>query len=496
MKRPGVFLLIGALLFAVAAASLALPARAQLPGRGDDRVCLELEYDDTGLAGVFKVIPCPDVSTPTATPFPTWTLTPTRTPIVAATFTPTATYTPSTTPSIEDTPTSEITPITTPTPTTTPQNEKTCKLRSMHPDGYNINIREPAGGTKIGTWEIGTESEFNAFSLTDNYLYGHFVIGGWAAVADNNPFEWWVSGTADSVFCFDVDGWPGFVPPEPIARKITQGAHIIGANGANELVANHCQDLTTVMLFQNVIHYADDFHACNPDLWVVCRYWTDDIAIDTNYNADVSFERVGNKFPQDCDAVIWENEHMPTNDEDWGKVSAYSIRAAELMATRNMQYCAWGLGPGWPGFNRLKYMVEYMRWVAENPLPDGRYHCIAAHASMMMPEDYPHAAWPWVNNDYITPMRWTLMRDWIYAITEDDFDLYEWPGVLAISEIGLSDGYAGSSAPYSCTDLKTGHWATYESMIEIFIAYAQQDWNYGAGGHWTDDTACASVVWG
>jgi hypothetical protein len=210
----------------VLAAVIVLQAEAQGPG---ERVCLELTYDDTGMAGTFIVIPCQDPPTPTATPFPTWTLTPTNTPRPSAT--PTVT--------VEPTPTPEP-PISTPTPTTTPENLKTCKLRQGHPEGYNINIREPAGGQIIGTWEIGTESEFNSFQQTEFYLYGHHKSGGWSAVADLYPvFEWWVDGSADTIFCVDVEGWPeGLEPPAPVAHNAALLWHTVpGFNVGNARVS-------------------------------------------------------------------------------------------------------------------------------------------------------------------------------------------------------------------------------------------------------------------
>lgn len=504
MKRPGIPLLIGTLLFAVAAASLALPARAQLPERGDERVCLELEYDETGLAGVFKVIPCPDVPTPTATPFPTWTLTPTRTPIVAATFTPTPTHTPSNTPAAPPThtpePTATVEDFRTPSPTPPPPATSTPTLTATPFVGKcwgavtagSLNARAEPWGAIVGQVHYG---ELLAFDAKWDQDFWWWRIEAYESVGDNEYIGAWVSSNWIEVG--DTADCSGLEDKTPsAARAITQGAHIIGANGANELIANHCQDLTTVKLFQDMIAYADDFRACNPDIWIVCRYWTDGIALENDYQLDRVWDTVKYwNIPPECNALELENERTPQTQEQWERLSPFSIGVARLIQdTFNLQYCAFSWGPGWPAFDKLQYVVDYIRWVQDNPLPDGRYHCIAAHAAMIFPTDQPQ--WPWVNNDYITPMRWTLFRDWIYAITPDDFDLYEWPGVIAITEIGLSNGYAGSNAPYTCVDLKTGHWTTYESMIEIFIAYAQQDWNYGAGGRWTDDTRCAATVWG
>lgn len=196
------FLLCGALLCLVAAVLLTLPASAQLPPDpevGEYPICMRFDGPNDGY-----MIPCPTTPAPTATPFPIWTLTPTNTPF------------PSVPPSIEPTPTQEITPIATPTPTTTPQPQKTCKLRPL----FSINIREPAGGAKIGLWTQGVESEFDAFDLGDVYLYGHHTSGGWSVIAQYPGVVWWVSGTADAVFCESVEGWPeGLTPPQPIAKS-------------------------------------------------------------------------------------------------------------------------------------------------------------------------------------------------------------------------------------------------------------------------------------
>lgn len=197
------FFLIGALV----ATTLALLAplgilTAESPGHpATYPYCLRYVSDTS-----YHAVQCPNAPSPTETPAAT------NTPVIPATLTPTPPV--SATPTIEPTPTPEITPLPTSTITTTPSPQKTCKLRPL----FNINIREPAGGTRIGVWTQGVESEFDEFLLQSVYLYGHHTAGGWSVVAQHPPLNWWVSGTPDAQFCFDVEGWPGWVPPAPIAK--------------------------------------------------------------------------------------------------------------------------------------------------------------------------------------------------------------------------------------------------------------------------------------
>jgi len=344
-----------------------------------------------------------------------------------------------------------------------------------------LNVRDAPWGTILYQVTAGQQLTFDAKWFDDFWWYriewdGGYLSSGWVEVGDLTNCE----------------NLPD-VTPAP-ARDILQGAHVIGANGANTLL-NYCNELDTVKLFDPVMGYAPAFRACNPDIWIVCRYWTDAIAVETDYNAQEAYNRIGNSFPAECDAVEWENEKAPNNNRDWERWSAFSIDAARLMAAnRNMQYCAFGFGPGWPDFDKLQYIIEYLKWVDANPLPDGRYHCVSSHAAMFAP--WNRADMPWVNDPYLAG-RVYLIRDWIKAITPDNYDLYDWKGVWAITEIGLSDGYSGNwSAPYSCEELAQAHWTTHETYVDNQFPHVQHDWNYGRGGIWKDDSACASVVWG
>lgn len=87
-------------------------------------------------------------------------------------------------------------------------------------------------------WTQGVESEFDEFLLQSVYLYGHHTAGGWSVVAQHPPLNWWVSGTPDAQFCFDVDGWPGWVPPAPIAHNAALLWHTVpGFNVGNARIS-------------------------------------------------------------------------------------------------------------------------------------------------------------------------------------------------------------------------------------------------------------------
>ncbi len=418
------------------------------------------------------------IVTDTATPWPTYTPIPSNTPIVTSTpiVTPIVTDTPEPTPTMEEPPT--YTPTVTPTPSDTPVPVGKCW--GVVTAG-SLNVRAAPWGAILGSVKKGEILTFEAKWFLDFWWYQIYWTPTQVAYVSSNYIR--LGDTAD---CSQL--------PDITPKPILQGGHILGADGANALMP-YCNQMTTVKLFESVMHYAYNFRVCNPDIWIVCRFWTDAIAIETDYDAELAYQRIGRAFPNECDAVEAENEHAPTNTADWERWSRFSIDFATLMATRrNMQYLAFSLGPGWPGFDKLHYLVEYMRWVDDHPLPDRRYHGIASHASMFAPWNRPDM--PWVNEPYIAGLTY-LMRDWIYATTPDHFDLYEWKGVWAITEIGLSDGYSGNwSAPYTCQELKEAYWKTHAVYTEHHFPDAFQQWSYGPGGNWTDDSHCAVVIWG
>lgn len=428
------------------------------------------------------------LSTLTPPPFPTWTPAQTETatygptPTATATLPPVPSSTPTAPPTTEPPPTMETT-LQPPPPTLTSTPSMTPTPSDVKCWGYvtapALNVRAEPWGDVLGQVHKDDYLTFDAQWYLDFW---------WWRIAWSSERIAWVSSNyiqvGDTADCSELED----VTP----ATILQGGHIIAANGANTLL-DHCQHQTTVKLFEPVIHYADDFRACNPDIWIVCRFWTDKIASAVNYDALVAYDRVGDAFPPDCDAVEWENESAPTTERDWKRWSQFSIDAATLMADRrNMQYLAFSFGPGWPAYPELQHIVDYLRWVADNPLADGRYHGVASHAAMFAP--WSRSDMPWVNNDHIAG-RVYFMRDWMTVWY--DFDLETWPGVWSITEIGLSDGYSGNwSAAYSCDQLKSAYWETHNTYREHSYPAAFQQWNYGAAGIWTDDSLCAGLVWG
>ena len=168
-----------------------------------------------GLSLLWTPTSQPSTNTPTATSSPTATPTNTLLPTATSTATPLPSSTPLPTSTyVFETPTPELTappPTFTVTPT---QSKNTCTLTQGHPNGYPINIRNghTTSATIVGKWEANNEATFDEFYEDGTYLWGH-QAAGWSAIAESNPLVWWVKDTNNTVFCFDVDGWPGWVPP-------------------------------------------------------------------------------------------------------------------------------------------------------------------------------------------------------------------------------------------------------------------------------------------
>ncbi len=423
-------------------------------------------------------------------------------PCMTATPTPTNTPSPTITPSVTNTPPAEDTPTVepggTPEPTAPGPTEVPlfgCQLRALS----TINIRAGHGTQYpvLGSWTTDDRDprEFVEFYDEDrDYLWGKGTDGGWTVIYDKPAASWWAAGTVAAwARCPDVPGWPaGQEPPQPFARKIADGPHINMGKGGSEPVqyASRYSAAKCVFPALNICLY---IKAANPDAWIVARLVTDSIALDNNYDVDAVWNVVQAAIPAGVDAFELENEHPPQTEDQWRRWSQFSIDFAQRLADeKNMQYLAFSFGPGWPDYDHYTYIVPYLRWVAEHPLPDGRYHGVASHAAPYAPWSRPDM--PWVNDWHIAGRVYAAREVmWVF----DGFDLATWPGVWAITEIGLSDGYSGNwDAKYTCDELASAYRETLRVYKENGYPHVLLWWNFGdVGGGWTSDHACASALW-
>ncbi len=151
---------------------------------------------------------------------------------------------------------------------------------------------------------------------------------------------------------------------------------------------------------------------------------------------------------------------------------------------------AFSFAAGNPDYRYWPELIEYFKWVADNPLPNGTYHGIAIHAA-------PNAGWsradsPWVNNDHLTVER-LLVYVRSVVLRETGYDLQDWPGTVAFTEWGLTGGYSGNwTARYSCEEKADA----YKSSIAVArkLRWAGTTlmlwWNIGAISIWQSDHEC------
>lgn len=425
----------------------------------------------------------------TLTPFPTITPSPTPT----LTFTPFPTLTEE--PFLTATPTDEIGPVTliptaTPTPSSVPSITPTAT-----PDTGCLVQNQNSFGIRVRTLPV-VRADTDTGGSIESYQYVHPE-----AVYYGNIWtwykHWWDVETdigVDSTYVWSaaelltvISGCEALPYENPFPRQIRDGPHILMGEGAS-IVLNYAQNITAAKCLPGSFHLCQQLKAANPDIWIVARLFNDKALHDLDYDILEYWERYGHQIPEGFDAFEPENESTPQTEDQWRRWSSANIGLAKMLAQRGMQNMAFVFGPGWPEMHQVPYIEPYIKWVAENPLPDGRYHGIALHSAMYAPWDRPDM--PWVNNEFLAGR--------IYMIDEQlETNLKTWPGVIAMTEIGLSDGYSGNwNATYSCNEVCSAKTATLDRWAIEGYPHVYFHWNIGKIGIWTSDHDCSFCLFG
>jgi DNA polymerase-3 subunit epsilon len=433
-------------------------ALAQLPGRGDAGDPAEIACVIIIHANGDRYVDPPGCDEqPTATPWPTftpsatpgWTPTPTR----SASATPTATSAPS--------------PTSTPARIATPMVEVAgCGL--VVQEGP-LNVRDAPWGTVLGKVQAG------------DYLYPE----GKASASDGTLWIriYWLPDQAGYVYAGLAKPLEGTDCSRyfPIVRA---GPHLMMGEGASA-VEPYAAEISAAKCLPGVYQICLKLKQANPAIFIIARPLTDRIALDYHYNALLAWEAVKDAVPAGFDAIELENE-VSVPDGDWPQWVQFSITLAGLVARdTGMQYLAFSFGPGNPAYEHWADLLPYLNWVTDHPLPDGRYHGIAIHAAPYATFD--RSDMPWVNSLHIAG-RIYLARDVLLANT--GFDLATWPGLIAVTELGLSDGYSGNwNAPYTCQEAANAYRTTRRIYQEHGYPQIEIWWNFGQLG-WHSDDAC------
>lgn len=229
----------------------------------------------------------------------------------------------------------------------------------------------------------------------------------------------------------------------------------------------------------------------NPELIIVARtlhtdYGALDCPQDWNYGSPATWwAAIKNYLPDGFDAYEIQNECGPP-PQGYAYWAQWNIAIARLVQRdKGGILLAFAFAAGNPDYPHWLDLIEYFRWVAQNPLPDGRYHGLALHAAA-------NASWnrsdsPWINNPHLTADRYFLfVRDVMLANT--GFDLSRWPGTVAFTEIGLHDGYSGNwGAVYSCAEIADAYKTTAAKLQSRAV---MQWWNIGQVSRWTSSHEC------
>lgn len=425
-----------------------------------DRTPYAVLYTDGSWA---TMTPLATVVPPTVTPTQELTLPPTATPI---------------TPSVTPTPSATMTPSITPTLLPKCWGTVAAGALNVRDDVWGAWIGQVSGGDVLSLEARKYDSDGNTWyriwyePSVPGYVAGWYIDIDSAADCTNIPTE--------------------NTPPQATTRA---GFHILMGQGGSA-VEPYAQQMQTVKCLDGSWDICRRVKAVNPDVLVVCRSLTvggtlrDGPLGDEWFTPEVYAAKLWPHLPPPgeglCDAIEVVNEWGPTYGYD--VFAQWSISMAQLVEARyGVPMLAFSFGPGNPDFAAWIELVPYLEWVAANPLPDGSYHGIAWHGAA-------HATWsrsdsPWVNDPYVTGAgRYGLVVD--YLDQHGVYDLRAWPGLTAVTEIGVMDGYSGNwDASYSCAEKADAYQETARVLtaagIDLFTW-----WNLGQIGIWHSDHDC------
>lgn len=423
------------------------------------------------------------------TPLPTATLPPTPTPTVAPTGTPTPTAT-----LVPDTPTptqEPAIPTVTPRPTLEPPDEQVCmagvatttlNVRADHTTTAAI-LRKLAQGTRVQVTE-----------LYIRYAEGSPKREEWARLADGGWIALWYNGGRLAVLDDTPPCWelPKTYAENPLPTG--GGFHILPGTGAGAVVA-YADKLSVVKCLDGAWWVCEAVKAANPDVRTIARTLTTDYGMmdcvqDWNwYSPATWWAAIKDHLPDGYDYYEIMNE-CGFPPQGAGYLATWSIEMAKLVQRdKGGALLAFSFSPGNPGYPDWPALLPYLEWAAANPLPDGRRHGIALHASAYAP--WNRADSPWVNNPHITPDRFFIyVRDVLLANTGVDIGKLSF--AVVFTELGVTDGYSGNwGATYSCAEKASAY---RETVARLATRGAVAWWNLGQIARWTSDHDCLAQM--
>jgi len=396
------------------------------------------------------------------------------------------TWTPSTTPTITATaltPTPETmldtpTPVLTLAPTLPPPDEAICYAGAIY--GLNIRNQPSTNGQVVGYMGAGTRFEVVALNVVNsNQEWGQLTNGNWVALKYNTE----LARLEDKPACWELPG----------AYTMRAGMHVLMGDGSTS-VLNFPDDMQVMKCLDGSFDVCDEWKRQNPSGVTICRSlhttWGMKDCPDPWMYDSPSIWQDGLIFHPGCDYYEIMNECGPPPG-GYSQLATWSIAMAQYVEEETgSPMLAFSFPPGNPTIEAWGDLLPYLRWVAENPLPDGRYHGVATHSSSYVTFNPPPDA-TWLND------LWLAQREVVACdyLANFGFDCVSWPGVWAHTEIGLHDGYAGTwRNDWTCEQVADAYKTTIATMQNTGIVDMILWWNVGKISKWSSVHDCLSLM--
>lgn len=370
-----------------------------------------------------------------------------------------------------------------PTPGPTPTPEPTTECVARNNLTVNINVRESysTGSHVVRALEPGQTMDIGL-------IYDKSASETWAYVADNGEYGWialWYYGPiADKEGnCSHVE-----VVTEPPFEPVLVGVHVLPGEGAGN-VLNHdvalvkclngteyiCGQAGTFTIYRTLI---TDFGMIDcPEPWMYS-------------DPSVWWYGIRDHLPPGYDAYEIQNEcgPPPQGYEHWAE---WSIELAlRVEAEKGGILLAFSFAAGNPDYLYWEELAEYLQWVDRHGQETGIWHGVALHQAVYAPWSRPDM--PWVNNEHLAG-RHLRIRELLL----DRVDIQNWPGLIILTEAGLSDGYSGNwRADYTCEEAASALAYSAKRYEDEGIIDGIAWWNIGQISIWTSDHHCLRFMFG
>lgn len=233
-------------------------------------------------------------------------------------------------------------------------------------------------------------------------------------------------------------------------------------------------------LVYRTLHVSDGMRDCpRPDEWHIPSIW---------------YSKMKPHWPDGFDYYEIINECGPPSA---AVMAQFSIEVAKLAAANGKAILAFSYYPGAPEISEWDALYTYLAWADANPLPDGRYHGLALHASgYAPPNQVPQGSWI---NDIWVAGRHTLVDARLNLV--HNYSLKQFKGPIYITEYGYDDGYQSLSLPplgWTCEQYGRAITETRRVLEAQGIVDGVHIWNFGngGGGQWTDLYPCINEIAG